>query len=66
MPGRQHAERLWTSLMQLGARRLAALAAIGLAVFLTVGFGAYYLSRPSQKRSIQVWIVRTSAEWVQS
>jgi len=49
MPGRQHAERLWTSLMQLGARRLAALAAIGLAVFLTVGFGAYYLSRPSQE-----------------
>jgi flagellar M-ring protein FliF len=49
MPGRQHAERLWTSLMQLGARRLAALAAIGIAVFLTVGFGAYYLSRPSQE-----------------
>jgi len=49
MPGRQHAERLWTSLMQLGARRLAALAAIGVAVFLTVGFGAYYLSRPAQE-----------------
>jgi flagellar M-ring protein FliF len=49
MPGRQHAERLWTSLMQLGARRLAALAVIGLAVFLTVGFGAYYLSRPAQE-----------------
>jgi len=49
MPGRQHAERLWTSLMQLGARRLAALAAIGIAVFLTVGFGAYYLSRPAQE-----------------
>lgn len=49
MPGRQHAERLWTSLMQLGARRLGALAAIGLAVFLMVGFGAYYLSRPTQE-----------------
>ena len=49
MPGRQHAERLWTSLMQLGARRLAVLAAIGIAVFLTVGFGAYYLSRPAQE-----------------
>lgn len=49
MPGRQHAERLWTSLMQLGARRLGALAAIGLAVFLMVGVGAYYLSRPAQE-----------------
>lgn len=49
MPGRQQAERLWISLMQLGARRLALLAAIGLAVFLTVGFGAYYLSRPAQE-----------------
>lgn len=35
--------------MHLGARRLAALAAIGLAVFLAVGFGAYYLSRPAQE-----------------
>jgi len=49
MPGRQHAERLWTSLIQLGARRLAALAAIGLVVFLAVGCGAYYLSRPAQE-----------------
>ncbi|MCG7392045.1 flagellar M-ring protein FliF [Microvirga sp. ACRRW] len=49
MPGRQQAERLWTSLMQLGVRRLAALAAIGFAVFLTVGIGAYYLSRPAQE-----------------
>lgn len=49
MPGRQQAERLWTSLMQLGARRLAALAAIGFTVFLAVGFGAYYLSRPAQE-----------------
>lgn len=49
MPGRQHAERLWSSLLQLGARRLAILAAIGIAVFLTVGVGTYYLSRPSQE-----------------
>ena len=35
--------------MLLGARRLAALAAIGLAVFLSVGIGAYYLSRPAQE-----------------
>ncbi len=49
MPGRQHAERLWSSLLLLGPRRLAALAAIGLAVFLSVGIGAYYLSRPAQE-----------------
>ncbi len=49
MPGRQQAERLWTSLMQLGPRRLAALAAIGFMVFLAVGLGAYYLSRPAQE-----------------
>jgi len=49
MPGRQHAERLWISLMQLGARRLAILAAIGLTVFLMVGVGAYYLSRPAEE-----------------
>ncbi|SCY06191.1 flagellar basal-body MS-ring/collar protein FliF [Microvirga guangxiensis] len=49
MPGRQQAERLWTSLMQLGARRLAALGAIGFVVFLAVGVGAYYLSRPAQE-----------------
>jgi flagellar M-ring protein FliF len=35
--------------MMLGARRLATLAAIGLAVFLAVGFGAYHLSRPVQE-----------------
>jgi flagellar M-ring protein FliF len=36
-------------LLLLGPRRLAALAAIGLAVFLSVGVGAYYLSRPAQE-----------------
>ncbi len=49
MPGRQHAERLWNSLLLLGARRLAILGAIGLAVFLAVGFGTYYLSRPVEE-----------------
>ncbi|MGO4740457.1 flagellar basal-body MS-ring/collar protein FliF [Bosea sp. 2KB_26] len=47
MLGRQQVERIWLSLMQLGARRLAALGIIGLVVFLTVGGGTYYLSRPS-------------------
>lgn len=46
MTGRQHAEKLWTSLRELGPRRLAALGLIGLTVFLAVGLGAFYLSRP--------------------
>lgn len=39
-------ERLWRSLMGLGARRLAALGIVGLTVFSAVGLGSYYLSRP--------------------
>lgn len=39
--------RLWTSLAALGTQRLVILAGIGLAVFLTVAGGAFYLSRPS-------------------
>jgi len=48
MPGREHAEKLWANLMELGARRLIALAIIGLATIATVGAGAFYLSRPEQ------------------
>ncbi|WP_430513528.1 flagellar basal-body MS-ring/collar protein FliF [Pannonibacter phragmitetus] len=46
MPGREHAEKLWANLMELGVRRLVALALIGIATVVTVGLGAYYLSRP--------------------
>ncbi|PTW60156.1 flagellar M-ring protein FliF [Breoghania corrubedonensis] len=46
MPGREHAEKLWSNLLELGPKRLIALALIGLATMMTVGFGAYYLSRP--------------------
>lgn len=49
MPGRLQAEKLWANLMELGARRLVALGVIGLVVFLGVGLGAYYLSRPAQE-----------------
>ncbi|MFE1600200.1 flagellar basal-body MS-ring/collar protein FliF [Methylobacterium sp. ID0610] len=49
MSGREHAERLWNNIIELGARRLAALGVIGLTVFLAVGLGAYYLSRPAQE-----------------
>lgn len=46
MAGGDQLERLWASLSGLGPRRLAALAAVGLAIFAIVGFGSYYLSRP--------------------
>ena len=49
MSGRQHAERLWNNIVALGGRRIAALGLIGLVVFLSVGLGAYYLSRPAQE-----------------
>jgi flagellar M-ring protein FliF len=43
------AERLWANLLALGARRLAALAMIGLTVFAATGFSGYYLSRPTME-----------------
>jgi flagellar M-ring protein FliF len=46
MFGREQLERLWRSLLGLGARRLAALGLVGLAIFATVAFGSYYLGRP--------------------
>lgn len=46
MVNREHAQKLWNNLLELGPRRLTVLALIGLAVFLGVGGGAYYLSRP--------------------
>jgi len=46
MIGREQLARLWSNLLALGARRLAALAVIGIGVFAAVGFGSYYLSRP--------------------
>ena len=39
--------RLAANLLQLGPRRLGALAAIGLATFALVGIAGYYLSRPA-------------------
>jgi flagellar M-ring protein FliF len=46
MPGRAHLEKLWQNVLELGPRRLIALGLVGLTVFLAVGLGAYYLSRP--------------------
>jgi len=46
MSAREHADKLWLNLLDLGPRRLMMLAIIGLSVFLTIGLGAYYLSRP--------------------
>ena len=42
-------ERLWANLRGLGARRLSALALIGLAAFAMTGLAGYYLSRPSME-----------------
>ncbi|ALA16767.1 MULTISPECIES: flagellar basal-body MS-ring/collar protein FliF [unclassified Chelatococcus] len=49
MTSRAQAEQLWANIRELGTRRLIALGFIGLAVFLVVGLGAYYLSRPQQE-----------------
>ncbi|KQP29934.1 flagellar M-ring protein FliF [Methylobacterium sp. Leaf104] len=49
MSGLQHAERLWNNILALGGRRIAALSLIGVVVFLAVGLGALYLSRPAQE-----------------
>jgi flagellar M-ring protein FliF len=46
MPGREHLQKLWSNILDLGPRRLIALGLVGLTVFLAVGLGAYYLSRP--------------------
>lgn len=46
MIGRLQLDSLISNLGSLGGRRLAALALIGLSVFVAVGFGSYYLSRP--------------------
>jgi flagellar M-ring protein FliF len=46
MIGLEQLERLWRSLLGLGARRLAALGVVGLSVFAMVAFGSFYLSRP--------------------
>lgn len=45
----EHAERLWGSILGLGARRLMALAVIGISVLAFVGLAAYFLSRPSNE-----------------
>jgi len=42
-------ERLWANLQGLGARRLIALALIGVAVFVMTGLAGYYLSRPTME-----------------
>lgn len=46
MVNREYAQKLWNNLLELGPRRLALLAFVGFSVFLGVGGGAYYLSRP--------------------
>jgi flagellar M-ring protein FliF len=40
-------ERLWSSLLKLGSRRLIALGVIGVSVFAMTGLAGYFLSRPA-------------------
>ena len=46
MVNREHAQKLWNNLLELGPKRLLLLAVVGVTVFVGVGGGAYYLSRP--------------------
>ena len=46
MSGREHADRLLRSLLELGPRRLTALAVVGVTIFTVVILGGLYLSRP--------------------
>ncbi len=46
MTAREHAETLWLNLMDLGPRRLAALALVAVAMMALIAGSAYYLSRP--------------------
>lgn len=48
MSGREQIEKLWSNILGLGGRRLAALGLIGATVLLTIGFGSYYLSMPEK------------------
>jgi flagellar M-ring protein FliF len=50
MSVREQLERLLSSLLNLGAQRLAALAFIGLLIAALVGFSSYYLSRPAYEK----------------
>lgn len=47
--GRDQLEKLWTSLLGLGGRRLAALGMVGATVLMAIGFGTYYLSQPARE-----------------
>ena len=42
-------ERVWSNLLRLGPRRLAALGLAGITVFAATGLSGYYLSRPAQE-----------------
>ncbi|HEX2841787.1 flagellar basal-body MS-ring/collar protein FliF [Hyphomicrobium sp.] len=45
MLGLEQLERLWSNLLALGTKRLIALGLVGVAVFASVAFGSFYLSR---------------------
>ncbi len=59
MVNREHAQKLWNNLLELGTKRLILLAVVGLAVFGGVGGGAYYIADRNTMFSIRVLAART-------
>lgn len=49
MAARENAEKIYSNLAELGAKRLLVLAFIGLFTFVAIGSAAYMLSRPEQE-----------------
>ncbi|WP_041768439.1 flagellar basal-body MS-ring/collar protein FliF [Pseudovibrio sp. FO-BEG1] len=49
MAARENAEKIYSNLAELGAKRLMVLAFIGLFTFVAIGAAAYLLSRPEQE-----------------
>ena len=47
-------ERVWSNLLRLGPRRLAALGLAGITVFAATGLSGYYLSRPAQAARVHI------------
>ena len=47
--GREQLEKLWVNIQELGARRLAALGFVGVAVLIAIGVATVYLSQPQME-----------------
>ena len=61
MTGQEHLERLWTSLLNLGARRLAALAFVGITVFAGRWLRQLLSEPPGRSRPLYVGLTQQDA-----